>query len=249
MKGGGRKGHRCLAAESRRAQRVCDPVGAPQSSGAAVGWSPATCGFKAGRCSTLTGSSPRHAIGLGVLVNNRPALAGNRKGSTGPADQAYAFQAELEVRSNEPFVPRPDPRGRQASEWDDRVADLHYADTPEYAVGHGVSAEWEVDDGDCRLLRTAWIPSATVTVTKPAEAPDAVLSMESLGALSDGKAARAALMPLVEQYRAWIETRRDTLVVDGDRKETAEELLRLAAFAAEPYGTRDPASCGRLRCP
>jgi len=166
------------------------------------------------------------------LVNSRPALTGNRKGSTGPADQAYAFQAELEVRSKESFVPRPDPRGRQASEWDDRVADLHYADTPEYAVGHGVSAEWEVDDGDCRLLRTAWIPSATVTVTKPAEAPDAVLSMESLGALSDGKAARAALMPLVEQYRAWIETRRDTLLVEGDRKETAEELLRLAAHTA-----------------
>ena len=30
----------------------------------------------------------------------------------------------------QPFVPRPDPRGAQAADWDDRVADLHYADTP-----------------------------------------------------------------------------------------------------------------------
>ena len=177
---------------------------------------------------------PRGTRSVSVfLVNNRPPLTGNRKGSTGPADQAYAFQAELEVSSSEPFVPRPDPRGRQASEWDDRVADLHYADTPEYAVGHGVSAEWDVVDGDCRVLRTAWIPSATVTVTKPPEAPDAVLSMESLGALSDGDAARAALMPLVEHYRAWIATQRHGLEVNGDRRETAEELLRLAAYAAD----------------
>ena len=51
-------------------------------------------------------------------------------------DRAYAFQAETEVRTDECFVPRPDLRGAHAGEWDDRVADLHYADTPEYATGH-----------------------------------------------------------------------------------------------------------------
>ena len=29
-----------------------------------------------------------------------------------------------------------------AEDWDEQVADLHYADAPEYATGHGVSAAY-----------------------------------------------------------------------------------------------------------
>ena len=42
-------------------------------------------------------------------------------------DRAYAFQAEIEVGVDEGFVLRPDLRGAQAEEWDEHVADLHYA--------------------------------------------------------------------------------------------------------------------------
>jgi hypothetical protein len=70
-------------------------------------------------------------------------------------DGAYAFQAAIEVRGELPFVPRPDLRDTQAADWDGQVADLHYADTPEYATGHGVSAKWEIVDGACRLLCSA----------------------------------------------------------------------------------------------
>ena len=35
-------------------------------------------------------------------------------------DLAYAFQAQLEVRSDFPFVPRPDLRGALAAEWDEQ---------------------------------------------------------------------------------------------------------------------------------
>src|SRR5207247_1706828 len=86
------------------------------------------------------------------LVNRRPPQ------QTSP-DEAFAFQTELEVRSECAFVPRPDLRGASPEDWDEQVADLHYADVPEYATGHGVSAEWETVDGACRVLRTAWIPS------------------------------------------------------------------------------------------
>ena len=176
---------------------------------------------------------PRGTRSVSVfLVNNRPPVPGN-PGGVGVADRAYAFQAELEVTCRESFVPRPDPRGTVAAEWDDRVADLHYADTPEYAVGHGVSAEWEVVDGDCHLLRTAWIPTATVAKTEPVKSPDVELSMEALGNLVDGEAASAALNPLVGHYRSWIGAQRDGLgTQDGDRRATAEELLRLAGIAA-----------------
>jgi len=98
------------------------------------------------------------------LVNRRRANEDNH-------DETYAFQAEIEVSCPHPFVPRPDLRAATADDWDERVADLHYADRPEYAVGHGVSAEWETDDDACRLLRTCWLPSAEVERTEPQQVP------------------------------------------------------------------------------
>jgi Helicase conserved C-terminal domain len=161
------------------------------------------------------------------LLNARRALRDE-------PDRAYAFQAALEVGCAHPFVPRPDLRGALAEEWDECVADLHYADTPEYAAGHGVSADWELVGGECRVLSTRWIPSAEVEKTATSAIEGVELRMEVLGALADGAAAHAALAPLVERYRAWIETRRgEARVLEGTRRETAEELLRLAELAAE----------------
>ncbi len=148
-------------------------------------------------------------------------------------DFAYAFQAEIEVRGDEPFVPRPDLRGALAAEWDEQVADLHYVDTPEYATGHGVSADWEIDGAACRVLRTAWIPRAEVEKTATVDVPDVELSMGALGALPDGAAARGRLEPLIAAYRRWIESQRVRLAsLTGTRRETAEALLRLASVAA-----------------
>ncbi len=161
-------------------------------------------------------------------------LVNHRKPLDDELDRAYAFQPEIEVRGGEPFVPRPDPRGVLAQDWDEQMADLHYADTPAYATGHGVSAEWEVTDGACRLLRTAWIPSAEVEKTETVAIDDVEVSMDTLGKLADGAAAEAALRPLVEHYRAWIEARRATVdALSGNRREIAGELVRLAGVAAD----------------
>ena len=161
------------------------------------------------------------------LVNRRRPVPANR-------DSAYAFQAEIEVRGQRPFVPRFDLTGALASDWDERVADLHYADTPEYATGHGISADWDIVDGECRSLRTTWIPSGEVAKTDTVEVPGAELSMDALGELPDGAAVRAALRPLVDGYRAWIDSRRANVVNLGQtRNETAEEVLRRAGIAAD----------------
>ena len=149
-------------------------------------------------------------------------------------DASYAFQAEIEIRAEHPVVPRPDPRGAWASAWDDQVADLHFADTPEYATGHGVSADWELVDGECRVLRSTWIPGATVERTETVDVAGAELDMEALGELADGRAAKSALQPLVEEYRQWIKQRgADTATLNGDRRDTANELLRRAGHAAD----------------
>ena len=161
------------------------------------------------------------------LVNRRRPTPDNR-------DLSYAFQAEIQVRGNHPFVPRYDLSGALVADWDDRVADLHYADTPEYATGHGISTDWDVVDGSCGSLRTTWIPSAEVAKTDTEEVPGAELSMDALGELPDGPAARAALQPLVDGYRAWIDSRRAEIGdVGATRGETAEEVLRRAGIAAD----------------
>ena len=161
-------------------------------------------------------------------------LVNRRRPDDDKPDLAHAFQAEVEVRGAHAFVPRPDLRGARAADWDAKVADLHYADTPEYAAGHGVAADWEIVDGACRTLRTAWIPRADVENTETVDVPGAELSMDALGALPDGPAAEAALRPLAEQYRAWIASRREDLsTLAGARRATAEELLRRAAVAAD----------------
>ena len=115
-------------------------------------------------------------------------LVNRRTPDEAQPDRAYAFQAEIEVRTDEGFVPRPDLRGAHAGEWDDRIADLHYADTPEYATGHGVSAEWDLVDDECRSIRTAWIGTAEVEKTVTANVPGVELSMDALGRLEDGTA-------------------------------------------------------------
>lgn len=174
-----------------------------------------------------TGRIPPGTQAVSIFLVNRRTPAEDR-------DSKYAFQAEIEVHSEHPFVPRPDPRGAQANEWDDKVADLHYADVPEYATGHGVSAEWELLDGHCRVVRTAWSPSAEVEKTETAEIPAVELAMERLGALDGEAATQAALAPLVVQYRRWIDRQRQDIAgLADERRKTAEELIRRATLAAD----------------
>ena len=164
------------------------------------------------------------------LVNHRTPVAPE----AGEPDLAYAFQPEIKVQSERPFVPRPDLRGAQSADWDEKVADLHYSDAPEYATGHGVSAEWEIVDGACQLIRTAWIPSAEVEKTTTVEMPDVELSMDALGSLAGAAGVELALKPIVSEYRAWIEEqRRELSTLSETRQPTAEELLRLAVIAAD----------------
>ncbi len=161
------------------------------------------------------------------LINNRAPL-------DDPPDPAYAFQASIEVRSAHPFVARPNLSGARAMDWDEQVADLHYANVPEYAAGHAVSADWEIHDGACRVVRTAWLPRAEVEKTVTVTVPGVELGMDALGALADGASAGAALGPLAAAYRRWLEDQgRQAATLEGNRRETAAELVRQGQRAAE----------------
>ena len=151
-----------------------------------------------------------------------------------PEDTLFVFQPEIEVRCDRPFPPKPTGRPGRPNDWDEEVADLHYADTPEYATGHGVSADWDDIEGECQVVRTAWIGRAKVEVTSTSAVGGVELSMHSLGSLLNGDEVRSALDPLVVHYREWIDaSRAGAEQLDGDHSETAQELLRLAGIAAD----------------
>ncbi|HEX4999628.1 MAG TPA: DISARM system helicase DrmA [Terriglobia bacterium] len=162
------------------------------------------------------------------LVNRRPPIAE-------APDEAFVFQPRLEVRGDQPFLPRPDLRGVDPEDWDEQVADIHYADVPEYASGHGVSADWETVDGACRVLRTAWLPAAEVEKTETFDPEGVELSMTALGALPDANAVHAALDLLVAAYRTWIHEQREKAQTElsGNRLETALVLLQHATLGAD----------------
>ena len=91
------------------------------------------------------------------LVNHRERRSGRK---TESRDLAYAFQPEIEVQ-------RPSAlschgrtcAARGPTEWDEQVADLHYADTPEPTPpATACRPSGRLVDGACHLLRTAWIP-------------------------------------------------------------------------------------------
>src|SRR5262249_42562735 len=158
-------------------------------------------------------------------------------GGRGPREVREAgggLQAGLEVRGGEPLVARPNLRGLESNDWDERVADLQYHDACEYAVGHGVATRAVVDDKcDCRQIHTRWIPTAEVERVAPAEIEGVELRMEELAALPDATVGVGKLGGLVTQYRAWIERQRANVPAKPKpRKETAEQLLTNATVVA-----------------
>jgi len=173
------------------------------------------------------GSAPAGARAVSVfLVNYRDPAADERK------DEALAFQAMLTVRSEEPFLARPDLKGERSEDWDERVADLQYRDAGDFAVGHGVATQAVlISDGGCREVRTTWIPDAEVERVEPTAVEGIELGMEALAALPNGAAARERLGRFPADYGAWIEAQAQRLPVEPRRREVAEELLQRARFA------------------
>ena len=162
------------------------------------------------------------------LVNKRTPAADVKK------DAGFIFQAALEVRANAPIVPRPNVHGLNSDDWDERVADLHFRDMCEYAVGHSVSTRAELSDGDCKVVRTAWMPTGEVERVAPADIPEVELGMEILASLADGADAQTRLGPLVAGYRTWIDEQKGKVPpTPAPRKKTGEDLLARARIAAD----------------
>jgi len=166
------------------------------------------------------------------LVNSRPPSPDEVK------DEAFAFQAQLEVESEKPFVARPDFHCLESEDWDDRVADLQYRDVFEFGVGHGVSIEAVDVDGSCKNVRTRWIPRAEVERVAPTSIDGVTLEMEALAKIKGKDDVVSYLGNFEKNYRIWIERQKDEINKSWSkrRQETAHELLRRAEVAAKRIG-------------
>ena len=180
--------------------------------------------------------------GLRVVVSVRPT---GKKGMVSPGtlsvsvflvnrrqhhdmdrDARYIFQPQLQLISEQPFVPRPNLRGHDSDDWDDKVADLQFRDAYEYAVGHNVSAVAVVDDeGACRVARTCWMPTADVEKVIPASIPGVELGMEALASAGSADDVRALVGPMVVEYGKWLSEQAKTSLSDSKRAQVVRDLL------------------------
>ncbi len=175
---------------------------------------------------------------VSVFVVNDRLVPGQHLGFA-----SIIFQVELELQCAEGFFGRPDLRGaasQEEMESDERIADLHYRDVLEYAVGHGISvAAAEAPGGTCLRVKTSWIPSAEVPRVDHAGRGvigEVELAMERLGGLANAAEAAAALGPLVASYRGWIEQQSaagKSAELSERQQQTAADLIVGAKAAAD----------------
>ena len=195
----------------------------PESGGLDV-----VCLLRSTRVRGTEGEVDARAVSV-FVVNRRPAAEDDDL-----QDTTFAFQVEMSVVADRPFVPRYDPRGLDGEDWDERLADLHYRDVAEYAVGHNVSTRAEPVDGACQRVHTEWMPQGVVERVEPRQIPGVEFSMEALGGLNDASDGKRLLHPLVRAYRDWIEGQRaKASSFSGRRREVADELVTRASLVAD----------------
>ena len=129
-------------------------------------------------------------------------------------------------------------RGFGSTDLDEAIADLHYRDVCEYAVGVNTSATWTTDpDGIVREAITDCLPTAEVERVEPNESiPNVTFGMEALAELAAAppQGLVRALEELPAAYETWIAgqgSRIDT--IDGvPRQSTGRHLLEAAREAS-----------------
>jgi hypothetical protein len=85
-------------------------------------------------------------------------------------DVTYIFQPRIELHCEAGFQPRYDLSAMRSDDNDLRIADLHYRDVKEYAVGRNTAAAWEVGEADkVRRVWTDTMPTAEVERVAPNE--------------------------------------------------------------------------------
>ena len=168
-------------------------------------------------------------------------------------DEAWLFQPALVVEAADGTAvfrgrPRASDLGDSLPQDEDRAIAMLYRDRVEFAVGHGVSSDVEVDASDPRRatrITTAVVPRHEVGEQRartpprvpvegrpldPEEDPrlqGLVLDMKELADMPCERF-KECLMPVVEAYRAWIIDQRERIAAPGSKLQGFEPTARTA---------------------
>ncbi len=164
-----------------------------------------------------------------TLVNRTPA-------PTRPGDEDCFFQCGIRVAgaNDEPcFLEYPERISDGKETPEESSLSLLYSHRTVFAVGHGCSAEWQENNGDCNEVSSSSLPVHEIPPILPAGLPDLKLSMRSMSG-EDGKATNELCKRLSDGYATWIEEqRRKTADLPEHLKsaatanlETCDECLR-----------------------
>jgi hypothetical protein len=133
-----------------------------------------------------------------------------------PNDTTLLFQAQVRAHAAEAdgspgIKPR---KAVTALDDEDGTNDLIYRDVREFAVGHGIAAEWEASDGSViRVVETSWMPRGQVKGTTPKghalldeirERKGSVLEAARLSNSDDRGAICVELKEFCALYESWI---------------------------------------------
>lgn len=179
------------------------------------------------------------------LVNGQE----NKPGST-----HWMFQATMSVAGapdTAPFLPRRSAEQPGSNQDERRSLAMTYRFHPEFAVGHGTGVHARTDPANPRRavrISTTATPTYEIPHTdvpdprrdrRDSDLPELTKLVLDMNELSRLEAAplRAALLPLVDGYRSWIERQRQSVDdpaagLDSYRTE-AQENMRLAGEAAQ----------------
>jgi hypothetical protein len=155
------------------------------------------------------------------------------------------FQSSLQIESmpGQPFEVVGRSTDAPSGDEDFETNELLYRNVIEYAVGHGVSTDWELCDHSVVMLKTAWLPSQKVSSVSPsghsrlvqlAESGESPFTGKFLADPSNGQEIRRRLELLAAEYEGWISDRNkelDALNLAPRNRQTADRHLRECASA------------------
>ena len=162
------------------------------------------------------------------LVNERTPQDKDR-------DQQFIFQVSFSLRYERGFLCRPNRRGEDADDADQRVLALSFRDKSEWAVGHNTSVRlpesWAERSAEAMTeLHTTQLPRYEVRRVDHVPFDAVITGMADLGKM-DGAGIERGLTPLIEAYGRWIDERRYTRLERAGLEETRDALMDKAAEA------------------
>ena len=144
----------------------------------------------------------RKLLAVSVFLVNARAEVLRRYG-----DLVFCFQARLQLECDAGFEHRDDRASYDATDFDERLSDLHYHDVFSYAVGHNSSGDWASPDESGRVTTVFTNPLPTQEVEKLGADIDIAgveRGMEALEQAAETVATlEAALKSLPAEYAIW----------------------------------------------